>query len=139
MLIPVRFRICGCILTYDNLIHCTSIYYFRVFVSILSSMSVGTSAAVLPVNSRISMSSSVGSDRHERSKVVWVWTESRQVMTAAVERGWNTFIFGSEPRSKELAHEWSCKLVRKRGDWVFVPVLIFHPFNFNFLTSCFAC
>ncbi|XP_008811564.1 3-dehydroquinate synthase homolog isoform X2 [Phoenix dactylifera] len=63
--------------------------------------------AVLPVNSRVSMSSSVVLDRHERSKLVWVWTESRQVMTAAVERGWSTFIFGSEPRSKELANEWS--------------------------------
>nr|XP_019704561.1 uncharacterized protein LOC105041704 isoform X3 [Elaeis guineensis] len=63
--------------------------------------------AVLPGNSRITMSSSVGADRHERSKLVWVWTESRQVMTAAVERGWSTFIFGSEPPSKELANEWS--------------------------------
>ncbi|RRT80943.1 hypothetical protein B296_00010269 [Ensete ventricosum] len=46
-----------------------------------------------------------------RSKLVWVWTESRQVMTAAVERGWNTFLFRSEPRSNDLANEWSCELL----------------------------
>ncbi|CAM0871510.1 unnamed protein product [Alopecurus aequalis] len=36
-------------------------------------------------------------------KTVWVWTENRQVMTAAVERGWSTFLFGS----KELSKDWS--------------------------------
>ncbi|PON40404.1 3-dehydroquinate synthase [Trema orientale] len=40
-----------------------------------------------------------------QSKRVWVWTENKQVMTAAVERGWNTFIFSSQ--SPELAHDWS--------------------------------
>ncbi|KAK9925110.1 hypothetical protein M0R45_033450 [Rubus argutus] len=38
-----------------------------------------------------------------KSKTVWVWTESKQVMTAAVERGWNTFVF----RSQKLADDWS--------------------------------
>ncbi|KAE9466581.1 hypothetical protein C3L33_01534, partial [Rhododendron williamsianum] len=41
-------------------------------------------------------------------KRVWIWTENKQVMTAAVERGWNTFVFSSQCRS--LASEWSCKL-----------------------------
>lgn len=38
-------------------------------------------------------------------KLVWIWTENKQVMTAAVERGWNTFIFSSHCRA--LASEWS--------------------------------
>lgn len=39
------------------------------------------------------------------SKLVWVWTERKEVMTAAVERGWNTFVF-SEDRL-HLADDWS--------------------------------
>ncbi|KAJ6290287.1 hypothetical protein OIU78_026080 [Salix suchowensis] len=42
---------------------------------------------------------------YEKSKRVWIWTESKQVMTAAVERGWNTFIFLSNHR--QLAIDWS--------------------------------
>ncbi|KZV24935.1 hypothetical protein F511_28703, partial [Dorcoceras hygrometricum] len=38
-------------------------------------------------------------------KQVWIWTEKKEVMTAAVERGWNTFVFNSHRR--ELAAEWS--------------------------------
>ncbi|XP_051119681.1 uncharacterized protein LOC127243614 isoform X2 [Andrographis paniculata] len=38
-------------------------------------------------------------------KQVWVWTEKKEVMTAAVERGWNTFIFHHQNR--DLALEWS--------------------------------
>jgi hypothetical protein len=41
----------------------------------------------------------------ELKKTVWVWTENRRVMTAAVERGWSTFLFGS----KELSEDWSCE------------------------------
>lgn len=44
----------------------------------------------------------------EASKGVWVWSENRQVLTAAVERGWTTFLFS--PHNRELAHQWSCKL-----------------------------
>ncbi|XP_042505300.1 uncharacterized protein LOC122081937 [Macadamia integrifolia] len=44
-------------------------------------------------------------ERQSKSKRVWVWTESKQVMTAAVERGWNTFIFASSNRA--LASDWS--------------------------------
>ncbi|KAK6155108.1 hypothetical protein DH2020_009356 [Rehmannia glutinosa] len=40
-----------------------------------------------------------------QKKKVWVWTEKKEVMTAAVERGWNTFIF--HPHCRELAAEWS--------------------------------
>lgn len=43
-----------------------------------------------------------------KSKTVWVWTESKQVMTAAVERGWNTFVF----RCQKLADDWSCKSIQ---------------------------
>ncbi|XP_038903473.1 3-dehydroquinate synthase homolog [Benincasa hispida] len=41
----------------------------------------------------------------EASKGVWIWSECQQVMTAAVERGWSTFIFS--PHNTELADEWS--------------------------------
>ncbi|EYU34096.1 hypothetical protein ABFS82_08G021300 [Erythranthe guttata] len=40
-----------------------------------------------------------------QKKKVWVWTEKKEVMTAAVERGWNTFIFPHHFR--ELAADWS--------------------------------
>ncbi|CAA6664492.1 unnamed protein product [Spirodela intermedia] len=40
-----------------------------------------------------------------REKLVWVWTESKQVMTAAVERGWSTFLFPVDRRG--LADDWS--------------------------------
>ncbi|WVZ14915.1 hypothetical protein V8G54_012481 [Vigna mungo] len=41
----------------------------------------------------------------KRSKRVWIWTTNKQVMTAAVERGWNTFVF--PPHHRQLAQEWS--------------------------------
>ncbi|XP_044468004.1 3-dehydroquinate synthase homolog isoform X2 [Mangifera indica] len=41
----------------------------------------------------------------EKSKRVWIWTENQQVMTAAVERGWNTFVFMSQ--NHQLAKDWS--------------------------------
>ncbi|KAK0583668.1 hypothetical protein LWI29_001296 [Acer saccharum] len=50
-------------------------------------------------------SSSNVSIPYEKSKRVWIWTESKQVMCAAVERGWNTFIFS--PHNHELANDWS--------------------------------
>ncbi|PIN01194.1 3-dehydroquinate synthase II [Handroanthus impetiginosus] len=40
-----------------------------------------------------------------QKKQVWIWTEKKEVMTAAVERGWSTFIF--QPHHRELATEWS--------------------------------
>ena len=45
----------------------------------------------------------------KKSKRVWIWTKSKQVMAAAVERGWNTFIFPSQ--HQHLAHDWSCKFI----------------------------
>ncbi|XP_030469720.1 uncharacterized protein LOC115688122 isoform X1 [Syzygium oleosum] len=54
---------------------------------------------------RASSSSLVASTEYERAKEVWVWTENKQVMTAAVERGWNTFLFSSQ--NQGLADEWS--------------------------------
>ncbi|CAH1422133.1 unnamed protein product [Lactuca virosa] len=41
----------------------------------------------------------------KKKKEVWIWTENKQVMTAAVERGWTTFIFSSIHR--QLATDWS--------------------------------
>ncbi|KAJ0043434.1 hypothetical protein Pint_19269 [Pistacia integerrima] len=41
----------------------------------------------------------------DKSKRVWIWTENQQVMTAAVERGWNTFLFLSQ--NHQLAKYWS--------------------------------
>lgn len=38
-------------------------------------------------------------------KQVWIWSENKQVMTTAVERGWNTFIFPFNRR--DLATDWS--------------------------------
>lgn len=55
----------------------------------------------------------------KRSKKVWIWTNNKQVMTAAVERGWNTFVFSSHHR--QLAHDWSsiaviCPLFVSEGE-----------------------
>ncbi|KAM1613612.1 hypothetical protein PS2_002090 [Malus domestica] len=53
----------------------------------------------------IGSSTTSSSGTYGESKKVWVWTESRQVMTAAIKRGWNTFVFPFQ--SRELADEWS--------------------------------
>ena len=70
--------------------------------------------AQLQFSSRVTMcsskTSSIPSAGYLQPKVVWIWMESKQVMTAAVERGWNTFIF--PPDRRELANEWSCKWVK---------------------------
>ncbi|KAL3629347.1 hypothetical protein CASFOL_026569 [Castilleja foliolosa] len=49
--------------------------------------------------------SASSSSANPKKKKVWIWTEKKEVMTAAVERGWNTFIFHSGRR--EIAAEWS--------------------------------
>jgi len=41
------------------------------------------------------------------AKTVWVWTKSKDVMTASVEGGWSTFIF--TPETMYLAYEWTCR------------------------------
>jgi len=53
------------------------------------------------------ISSSMSPTNHTQEKSVWIWTESKEVMTTAVERGWNTFIFSSV--DNELANEWACE------------------------------
>ncbi|XP_052189236.1 uncharacterized protein LOC127799335 [Diospyros lotus] len=50
-------------------------------------------------------SSQMSSPSKKKKKKVWIWTENKQVMTAAVERGWNTFLFPSH--SRDLAQQWS--------------------------------
>ncbi|CAM6081822.1 unnamed protein product [Calypogeia fissa] len=37
-------------------------------------------------------------------KTVWVWTSNKDVMTASLERGWNTFVFN--PHTEHLAKAW---------------------------------
>ncbi|KAK9682414.1 hypothetical protein RND81_10G072400 [Saponaria officinalis] len=53
----------------------------------------------------LKMGSNLNAETLEETKLVWIWTESKQVMTTAVERGWDTFIFDSN--FAELAKEWS--------------------------------
>ncbi|XP_002517488.2 3-dehydroquinate synthase homolog isoform X1 [Ricinus communis] len=55
--------------------------------------------------SSLNNASRISSGDYDKLKKVWIWTENKQVMTAAVERGWNTFIFCYKCR--ELADEWS--------------------------------
>ncbi|XWS32850.1 hypothetical protein CRYUN_Cryun22dG0025500 [Craigia yunnanensis] len=70
-----------------------------------------TKTTHLSINSIVRMCSVAASDSpvstslYEQSKRVWIWTENGQVMTAAVERGWNTFMFSSQ--NQGLAAEWS--------------------------------
>uniref|UniRef100_A0A2N9GEW4 3-dehydroquinate synthase n=2 Tax=Fagus sylvatica TaxID=28930 RepID=A0A2N9GEW4_FAGSY len=45
------------------------------------------------------------SGSYRKSKRVWIWTQSKEVMTASVERGCNTFVFSSNHR--QLANDWS--------------------------------
>ncbi|XP_068645830.1 uncharacterized protein [Aristolochia californica] len=51
------------------------------------------------------MSSMATMENKQNHKQVWLWTKSKQVMTASVERGWNTFIFSEKDR--ELSKDWS--------------------------------
>ncbi|KAL9233769.1 hypothetical protein vseg_008724 [Gypsophila vaccaria] len=51
------------------------------------------------------VSNSATNTMEEETKLVWIWTDNKQVMTTAVERGWNTFVFDSS--SAELARDWS--------------------------------
>ncbi|XP_028780465.1 uncharacterized protein LOC114736766 isoform X2 [Neltuma alba] len=55
----------------------------------------------------------------KKSKAVWIWTKNKQVMTAAVESGWDTFIFS--PQHRQLATDWSsiaviCPLFISEGE-----------------------
>ena len=42
-------------------------------------------------------------------KAVWVWTKSKDVMTASIERGWDTFVFTQ--KTQPLCEEWKCKFI----------------------------
>ncbi|KAI3500785.1 hypothetical protein L1887_36610 [Cichorium endivia] len=55
--------------------------------------------------SRFRIGVAVTMSMEKKKKEVWIWTENKQVMTAAVERGWNKFIFSSIHR--QLATDWS--------------------------------
>ncbi|KAJ4796493.1 3-dehydroquinate synthase [Rhynchospora pubera] len=53
----------------------------------------------------IKMSKSAMMDKKDKLKMVWVWTENKEVFCASVERGWNTFLF--LPKNRQLANDWS--------------------------------
>ncbi|KAK9067233.1 hypothetical protein SSX86_014559 [Deinandra increscens subsp. villosa] len=55
--------------------------------------------------STIAKMSTENTKTNKKKKEVWIWTENKQVLTAAVERGWNTFIFSSLHR--QIATDWS--------------------------------
>ncbi|KAJ0712425.1 putative 3-dehydroquinate synthase II [Helianthus annuus] len=62
------------------------------------------------INTRRSINSrcpivTMSTSNKQKKKEVWIWTNNKQVMTAAVERGWNTFIFSSIHR--QIATDWS--------------------------------
>ncbi|KAI4347612.1 hypothetical protein L6164_008411 [Bauhinia variegata] len=73
-----------------------------------SSNFFGSRKAHLRYSRCLSMASSSSrslAETGKKSKKVWMWTKNKQVMTAAVERGWNTFIFS--PQQRQLANDWS--------------------------------
>jgi len=75
----------------------------------------------MPSSSSTPPSFTSGDETGKRSKRVWIWTTNKQVVTAAVERGWNTFVFPSHHR--QLAQEWSCKFfIRKQ---ILSPICVF--------------
>eukprot|EP01018_Ginkgo_biloba_P004013 Gb_37826 [translate_table: standard] len=70
-----------------------------------SSMFVDAAGGLIQPIRHLSVSYAMSSSNHAQEKSVWIWTENKQVMATAVERGWHTFIFPSGV--KELANEWS--------------------------------
>ncbi|KAG0560141.1 hypothetical protein KC19_10G157000 [Ceratodon purpureus] len=70
----------------------------------ISSSNIGSAT---PTGSGWSVGSGRTSLRQAASKpkIVWVWTKSKDVMMAAVEGGWSTFVF--TPETMDLAHEWT--------------------------------
>ncbi|KAL2898448.1 aroB': 3-dehydroquinate synthase [Bienertia sinuspersici] len=59
----------------------------------------------LQLNCYLNKGSEMSIKKNEESKLVWIWTENKQVMTTAVERGFRTFVF--DVNSRDLAKEWS--------------------------------
>ncbi|RYQ85837.1 hypothetical protein Ahy_B10g105462 [Arachis hypogaea] len=70
-----------------------------------------SSFLTIPNNKNTSATASaiVPSTSMKNSKTVWIWTTTQHVMTSALERGWNTFLFSSPHQN--LAHHWSCTAV----------------------------
>ncbi|XLR05116.1 hypothetical protein HN51_059993 [Arachis hypogaea] len=66
-----------------------------------------SSFLTIPNNKNTSATASaiVPSTSMKNSKTVWIWTTTQHVMTSALERGWNTFLFSSPHQN--LAHHWS--------------------------------
>ncbi|CAN1322347.1 3-dehydroquinate synthase [Linum perenne] len=95
--IPVFLQSFPCFLT--QTVHLNNHYNNK--AAILSSNSHRTKCCVTSSSS----SSIPALTMSSRAKKVWVFTQSKQVMTAAVERGWNTFVF--LPEHRFLADEWS--------------------------------
>ncbi|KAG4958761.1 hypothetical protein JHK87_035394 [Glycine soja] len=65
----------------------------------------------------------------KRSKRVWIWTSNKQVMIAAVERGWNTFVFPSHHR--QLAHDWSFKFFISKEILLSISIAVICPLFVN--------
>ncbi|XP_021838737.2 uncharacterized protein [Spinacia oleracea] len=75
------------------------------FYSIYNSSRNGKKIS-LQLDCCLKMGSNVLANKTSReSKLVWIWTENKHVMTTAVERGLSTFVF--DVNSKELAKDWS--------------------------------
>ncbi|MED6206753.1 hypothetical protein PIB30_029728 [Stylosanthes scabra] len=72
------------------------IHHFSSFLRIPSAIATPIVAASTSMNN---------SESKSKSKTVWIWTTTPLVMTCALERGWNTFIFSSQ--NQTLAHHWS--------------------------------
>lgn len=77
-------------------------------------ISVLLTSDVMPSSKAVASSSAEAAlDNADRStdvekKVVWLWTKNKQVMTAAVEAGWDTFLFnGDDFQEQELANDWT--------------------------------
>ncbi|KAL1200846.1 hypothetical protein V5N11_022335 [Cardamine amara subsp. amara] len=79
----------------------------RLLTSWSSHRSIRVSNRTFPQRFAVKMSASASTLPLNlgRSKKVWIWTKCKEVMTVAVERGWNTFLFSST--NQKLSDEWS--------------------------------
>lgn len=71
--------------------------------------------------------------REKAAKSVWVWTSSKDVMMAAVETGWTTFVFTID--TKDLADDWICMLLHPFASFH----VVFFSFHFSFLLKKKPC
>ncbi|KAL1338093.1 uncharacterized protein [Arachis hypogaea] len=72
------------------------IHQFSSFLTIPNNKNTSATATATAIVPSTSM---------KNSKTVWIWTTTQHVMTSALERGWNTFLFSSPHQN--LAHHWS--------------------------------